>query len=394
MTTKGLYRFCCLAGLLLSGSLGASARSADPIALVDPSLPDSASLLLRFPTTLAAGVPVVRASEVARVAGATRYWRADVRKVVFKSGEHKLRISMDNRFAVLDGAPFNLQAPANAVDGEPGVPVVALAGVLSALTDLPFVWKPTRGEVHAPPGFGARLEQLGATEQRTRLPLSSPEPPRTSESSGPIRRVVIDAAHGGRDAGVRGSRGLQESQITLDIARRLRSRLRAAGLEVVLTREADNSLSSEQRAAIANRARADLLVSIHVNKAWAPRAQGFEVYCMSDPIEQRRRSSGALDFVPWENAFAGHERRSWEIARELQLALSQDLKLTNRGVNRAQLELARAVNMPSVQVEVGFVSNANDAALLRQPKFRERVAGALARGIQAEAREPQQEAGQ
>ena len=98
---------------------------------------------------------------------------------------------------------------------------------------------------------------------------------------GPIRRVVVDAGHGGHDPGATGPRHLREKDVTLAMARRLAKRLRAAGFEVVLTRNGDRYLPLEERTAIANTAHADLFVSIHANAHPRRNRTGVETYFLN-----------------------------------------------------------------------------------------------------------------
>ncbi len=364
-------------GALALAILIAQTARAAGVDLVYRAGADSVRLIQRLPVARVGGVELLRLSDLARVTGATRYWRADVRKAVLKYGERKLRVTMGNRWAVLDGTPLNLRAPAHGVDGEPGIPVAAVAPLLSELTGDRFVWRQERDEIEVPAVVAARLRPapppaFGAIDEA---------PERFSATIRPLRRVVLDAGHGGDDPGARGKRGTSEATVALDVVRRLQGLLRERKIEAVLTRSADRSLTIEERAAIANGAGADLLISIHANASWAAAAEGFEVYCLGDGRIGEAASSEPIEFVPWEGAQAGHVVRSCDVARAVQLSLARRLGLRNRGVNHARLPLLRVANLPAIQVDVGFLSHPSDEALLGTAAFRQKVARAIIAGV-------------
>ncbi len=114
-------------------------------------------------------------------------------------------------------------------------------------------------------------------------PLGEPDgrPPLDEEGERPIRRIVVDAGHGGHDPGAIGPSRLREKHVTLAIARRLAAKLRAAGFEVVLTRNDDRYLALEERTALANTARGDLFVSVHANAHPRRARSGVETYFLN-----------------------------------------------------------------------------------------------------------------
>ncbi len=108
-----------------------------------------------------------------------------------------------------------------------------------------------------------------------------------SFDSRPVRKVVLDPGHGGKDPGARGPNGLREKDVVLRVAHALRRRLRSEGLEVVLTRKGDAYLELEERTAIANRHGADLFVSIHANAAPNRRSSGVETYLLDTRYDRQ-----------------------------------------------------------------------------------------------------------
>jgi N-acetylmuramoyl-L-alanine amidase len=213
-----------------------------------------------------------------------------------------------------------------------------------------------------------------------------------------IARVVIDAGHGGHDPGAK-VRGLTEASATLDIALRLEELLRKQpGVEVVQTRRKDAYVSLEDRVEIANRAGADLFISIHANASSNPRTRGVETYVLNFAGDARaervaaRENAGSSramrDLPDIVRAIATNNKvdESRELARFVQDSLftalrKNDKTLRNLGVKQAPFLVLLGATMPSVLTEVAFVTNREDAGLLRSEKARQDVAQALLAGI-------------
>ena len=213
-----------------------------------------------------------------------------------------------------------------------------------------------------------------------------------------IARIVIDAGHGGHDPGAK-VRGLTEASLTLDIALRLEELLRRQpGVEVVQTRRKDAFVSLEERAEIANRSGADLFISIHANASNNPRTRGVETYVLNfagDAQAERvaaRENAGSArsmrDLPDIVKAIALNNKvdESREFARFVQDSLFAQLKkndktLRNLGVKQAPFMVLVGASMPSVLTEVAFVTNSEDAGLMRTEKYRQDVAQALLAGI-------------
>ena len=213
-----------------------------------------------------------------------------------------------------------------------------------------------------------------------------------------IARIVIDAGHGGHDPGAK-VRGLTEASLTLDIALRLEELLRKQpGVEVVQTRRKDTYVSLEDRAEIANRSDADLFISIHANASNNPRTRGVETYVLNfagDSQAERvaaRENAGSgramRDLSDIVKAIALNDKvdESRELARFVQDSLFAQLRrndktLRNLGVKQAPFMVLIGATMPSMLTEVAFVTNQEDAGLLRSDKYRQDVAQALLAGI-------------
>jgi N-acetylmuramoyl-L-alanine amidase len=220
----------------------------------------------------------------------------------------------------------------------------------------------------------------------------------------PVRRVVIDAGHGGKDPGARGSGGLREKDVTLRIARELRARLARAGLDVVLTRDRDEYLTLEQRTALANRADADLFVSIHANAAPNRSRHGVETYLLDTRYDRQTarvaaRENGTsiealseVDMILASLRLGYNERYAARLADHVQGSLVRQLRGHHRGtvdlgVKHGPFLVLFMSNMPAVLVEVGFVSNRAEASRLRSDSFARAAAEGIADGILAHQRD-------
>jgi len=214
-----------------------------------------------------------------------------------------------------------------------------------------------------------------------------------------VGRIVVDAGHGGHDVGTLGVDGIQEKDVVLDVALRLGKLLKQRlGSDVIYTRDDDTFIPLETRTAIANKAQADLFISIHANSSPDPAARGVEVYYLNFTA-----SPDALEVAARENAVSQNSifqlsnlvkqitlrdkiEESHEFAADVDASLFNGITLGNpglkdRGVKKAPFVVLIGANMPSILAEISFVTNADDARQLRDPNYRQRVAESLYRGV-------------
>jgi N-acetylmuramoyl-L-alanine amidase len=210
-----------------------------------------------------------------------------------------------------------------------------------------------------------------------------------------VRIVVLDPGHGGEETGAQGPSGTQEKQVTLAVARRLRTLIESRlGLRVFLTREDDRTMTLDERTAFANNHRADLFVSIHANAAIRPAMTGAEVYYLSverADDEARRmaaESTGAvlpalgggtrtIDLILWETAQARSLEQSAALAGFVEQALRSRVPMSPRAVQQAPFRVLVGATMPAVLVEIGYLSNPEQEAALAGGAYQDQVAQAL-----------------
>jgi len=218
-----------------------------------------------------------------------------------------------------------------------------------------------------------------------------------------VKRVVIDAGHGGFDSGAVGLNGLQEKTVTLDLARRLHQKLGRQGrVRSFLTRTGDYYVPLSERTVIANQYRADLFISIHINANKNRQAHGSETYYCSAQAsskeaarvaalenavlsyeEKKQRKRGYIDIEQILAAFG--QKLNWQesgkFAVGFQNRFKTELPIKSRGIHSANFFVLRKAKMPAILLEAGFISNPGEEALLAQADFRAKIVDAIARGI-------------
>jgi N-acetylmuramoyl-L-alanine amidase len=245
----------------------------------------------------------------------------------------------------------------------------------------------------------ARGKAVDATPARAAVPTADGETSLVRALGLKIGRIVIDAGHGGHDSGTLGVDGLEEKDVVLDVALRLGKLLHdRLGAEIIYTRSDDTFIPLETRTAIANKAQADLFLSIHANSSSDATARGVETYYLnftSDPsaLETAARENAVSDQsihqlsdLVKKIALKDKIAESREFATDVETSLYGGLQrgnagLKDRGVKKAPFVVLIGANMPSVLAEISFVTNPKDAGQLRQPEYRQRVAESLYKGV-------------
>ena len=235
--------------------------------------------------------------------------------------------------------------------------------------------------------------------QRAGAPLRSPVLSPTAPLAGPIRTIVVDAGHGGHDPGT-SHFGLREKFLALDIAKRLRTELQESGLTVVMTRESDQFVPLSRRPAIANRLSADLFVSVHINANRNSRVSGAEVYyprvsvvsseAQWPPVVRPNEvaiPSSTVKQVLWDLVLGRTRSHSRRLASTICRSVRDGLSVECRGPKSARFVVLREAWMPSVLVEIGYVTNPTEARRLGNPAYRQAAAESVAQGVLAYVRE-------
>ena len=308
-------------------------------------------------------------------------------------------------FARIAGQLVPLAAAPFVVDNHLHVPFEIVAELLPRVASDRLRYIPARAELRftgAPAASNvAILPVSGVAEKR-----AAPTRPGTRTRK---RRIVVDAGHGGPDTGMHGPIGgrwtIYEKNITLAVAQKLDTALRARGMSVTMTRTRDTLITLGDQGKIANEVHGDVFVSIHVNAAnlaWhkPAEARGYETYFLAEAkTEDAKRvermenesvhfetgsSSGKddrLTFITMDMAQNEHLRESSELAEIIQRRLGVVEEGPSRGVKQAGFRVLVTAFMPAVLVEIGFGTNAEEARFITNPAKQRAIANAIANAV-------------
>jgi len=366
----------------------------------------------QVPVTITGGEATVRADALMRAMNGT---------LITGTNLHYTLAFQQVRLALIDGIPFakldTLTIPLTRAPqvhgGQLYLPFQFVSEVIPRYVT-GYTYDIAQGALRsvAPPRARAAVAEVAArtppatTTTRTAAPTITSQraestsarapvaPPRSDPAPKPSQRklVVIDAGHGGPDNGMTGpigsSRWFIEKDITLAVAKKLASVMRARGYDVLMTRTTDTLIALYDRGKIANANHGDVFISIHVNApgystAKAARERGFETYFLAEAkTEDERRvenmenesvkfETGAnapkgdpLSFIITDMAQNEHLRESSDLAQTIQNGLIDVHPGPNRGVQQANFAVLRGSYMPAVLIELGFGSNQSEATYL------------------------------
>lgn len=218
-----------------------------------------------------------------------------------------------------------------------------------------------------------------------------------------VKTVVIDAGHGGKDSGAVGPGGVKEKDITLKVAKELKDALEELlDVKVLLTRDDDTFIALHERADFANKAGADVFISIHVNSAKRAGANGVETFFLDlDASDDEARETAAfengvirfeedaggegptddLKAILWDLTQTAAHHESSRLAESIQSHLADISKGDDRGIKQAPFIVLFGATMPAVLVEIGFISNPTEEKTLSGATFQKRVASAISKGV-------------
>jgi N-acetylmuramoyl-L-alanine amidase len=243
------------------------------------------------------------------------------------------------------------------------------------------------------------------------LPVMKLEPPKPPPPGAKAPRprtdrlviIAIDAGHGGEDSGARGKRGTREKDVTLAIAKRLKSLVdREPAIRAVLVRDGDYFVPLAQRVAKSRRVNADLLVSIHADAWVAPNVRGSSVFALSERgatstaarmLAQRENKSdliGGVNIATQDPVLArtlldlsltATINDSLKLGKAVLTELGDVNALHKASVEQAGFAVLKAPDVPSILVETAFISNPEEEKRLKDAAYQERIAGAILGGI-------------
>jgi len=220
-----------------------------------------------------------------------------------------------------------------------------------------------------------------------------------------VKKVVVDAGHGGYDPGAIGrTTGLREKAVNLDIAKRLKRLLEGQGVQVVMTRSSDTFISLQRRVDIANRSGADLFLSVHSNANRTRSLNGFEIYYISPKANDSKRAISAavntplnlgseyfgsrsttLKAILWDMIYNNSRSESVLLARSICRTI-KDSEAKVLGIKGANFYVLKGVTMPALLIEIGFLSNPEEERRLRSGYYRQKIAECIVDGVNGYSR--------
>jgi N-acetylmuramoyl-L-alanine amidase len=274
-------------------------------------------------------------------------WLEDEKRFQLKNAAAKWEIRVDSRECLLDGQRVFLGDPVRLSKGRPYFSRIDVERLLTPILQ---------------PGWG-----------ETRVPA--------------LKTIVLDPGHGGKDTGKVNERlKVQEKDLALDTALRLKQRLEQDGYRVALTRNDDRAVELTERATVARQEQADLFLSIHYNSVEndIERVTGVEVYAMT-PQHQLSADRKPDDQVDVFNDGNRYDHWNAVLGDVVHRQLLNELKVSDRGLKRGRLAVLRLAPCPAVLIESGYLSQDAEARKLATPAYRQKIAEAIADGVQAYA---------
>ncbi len=280
---------------------------------------------------------------------------------------------LESSYLVFNGETFNMKYPVILSEGRYYLPLIFLNHIL--------------------PRFYPEEVSISGKKITAKIPIDTS-----------LKTIVIDPGHGGKDPGAVGySKKIYEKNIVLAIAKKLKKLLEDnLNVTVLLTREDDTFVPLQDRTRFANQNQANLFVSLHCNAHRRSAARGVEVYYLSTAKTDDARAVEALEnavvyeyeggkeavkqyddlsFILADMAQNEHLKESMDFAIRLQQELVTQSQVTDRGVKQANFYVLRGAFMPSVLVELGFLSNKDEEKILKEKEFQKKLANALFEGI-------------
>ncbi|HTC21416.1 MAG TPA: N-acetylmuramoyl-L-alanine amidase, partial [bacterium] len=365
--------------------------------------------------------------EVAQFYGVDLQFDSQTRRISLQKGKNQVKIVLSQSvFLILNPESSFSIDPVEVVSGQLAIPPESAGDIFGTLLNVNVRFLDDQqalvaggvredelrqeilaqaGQLKTPSAVPTSSAVVGVTQVAIPTAAPSLEPTPTEEAqaqeepvpagqSERIRRIVIDAGHGGNDAGAPGhDRRYHEKEATLDIAKRVADYLKEEpsdqGLEVLMTRHGDYYITLKYRTDFANSHDADLFVSIHCNSNPRTVAHGTEIYCYGSKASNKLAAVAAAR----ENEEQGlsslldnlrtnvYKVRSHSLAEHVESSIREKLGQHFRNIQQAPFYVLAHADMPSILVETAFISNQEEENKLRDPYWRDKMAKAIAEGI-------------
>lgn len=357
-----LIILCCLFLPLHSAfaAVDIALRGKDPVRLEDVYQQD--------------GIPYIAIEDALDVVGLTGHWNSITHSFKISTKHGWAEISPASGFLKIADEYYPLKEKPRFIDGRLRVTDNFILNQLAQLTGRSIYFR------NLDPG----TDNLPAKQQSSGLEkLFAFLLNKKVAASGPmLRAVALDPGHGGLDTGVIASSGYKEKQLNLEIAEKLAKQLKMKlGIPIYLSRDGDYELTMEQRLQSASKDDVDIWLLFHAQASFSAELHGVSLFVRPEEINQNIVAQEAVEEIVEENL-----SDSMLLANELSLALRKNA-IEVRGIYpSSRLSLGRG-NLPTVQIELGFLSNSDELQQLQNPEYQQQIVQALYAGIRQYAKQ-------
>jgi N-acetylmuramoyl-L-alanine amidase len=314
------------------------------------------------------GVPYMAVEDVLGAVGLTGHWNSIKHVFRIRTTRGWAEISPASSYLKIGEQYYPLQEKPRFIDGRLRVTDNFVLNQLSMLVGKPIYFRNLDPDIDT-----AVTDEPSSLEQLFAFLLN-----RKIERSGPlIRAVAIDPGHGGLDTGVIAETGFKEKDINLKVAEKLTKQLKMKlGVPIYLSRDGDYELTLEQRIKPASNEDVDIWLLLHTQASLSPQVKGVNLFIRPDEVQQPQEAEAVAEVVT---------NTSRELAEQLALALRQ-AEIEVGGIYPSPLLSLGRGSLPTVQVELGYLSHPEELTALQDDGYQERLAQALYQGIRNYAR--------
>ncbi len=315
------------------------------------------------------GVPYIAIEDALDVVGLTGHWDSIRHSFIIKTKRGRAEISPASGFMKISGEYYPLQDKPRFIDGRLRVTDSFILNQLAQLTGQSIYFRNLDPATNSAPA-----KQSNNLEKLFSFLLNK----KTTKNGSLIRAVAIDPGHGGLDTGVIAPSGYKEKQLNLEVAEKLAKQLKMKlGIPIYLSRDGDYELTMEQRLQSASKEDIDVWILLHAQAAFSAELRGVTLFIRAE--EMTKNVSG-------ENVVKPVKSGSLLLANNLALALRESA-INVRGIYpSSRLTLGRG-NLPTVQVELGFLSNPEELQQLQSSDYQNKIVQALYTGIRRYAKQ-------
>ena len=313
------------------------------------------------------GIPYIAIEDALGAVGLSGHWNSIAHNFRIKSKYGWAEISPASGFMKIAGEYYPLKEKPRFIDGRLRVTDSFIRNQLAQLTGRSIYFRNLDPNTNSAPA-----KKTSGMDKFFAFLLNKKEKEKKGESVPLIRSVAIDPGHGGLDTGIIAASGYKEKQLNLEVGEKLAKQLKMKlGIPIYLSRDGDYELTMEQRLQSASKDDVDIWLLLHAQASFSPATNGVSLFVRPEANGQK---------VAAEKDAVEHLSDSMKLANELALALRQSAIKVQGIYPSSRLSLGRG-NLPTVQIELGFLSNPDELQQLQSSKYQNQMVQALYTGI-------------